>query len=111
MHCHRILVSALFADMSSLLISFISKKYFLLLIVSFSFCTLSDIYFFNVALVAVAAVEAAVGIVELQIGSQTKAERNNGQLAIKMLCLAVTDVAKEFDLHSRFGSVVLVLEV
>ena len=28
MHCHRILVSALFADMSSLLTCFISKKYF-----------------------------------------------------------------------------------
>ena len=28
MHCHRILVSALFVDMSFLLTSFISKKYF-----------------------------------------------------------------------------------
>ena len=28
MHCHRILVSALFIDMSSLLPTFISKKYF-----------------------------------------------------------------------------------
>ena len=66
MHCHRIPVSALFADMSSLLPSFISKKYFLLSLVSFSFCTLSDIYiFFNVALI-VAVVEDAVGSVELQ---------------------------------------------
>ena len=28
MHCHRILVSALFVDMSYLFTSFISKKYF-----------------------------------------------------------------------------------
>ena len=33
MHCHRILVSALFVDMSSLLTSFISKNYFLLSLV------------------------------------------------------------------------------
>ena len=26
-----------------------------------------------------------------------------------MLCLAVTNLAKEFDLHSRFGSVVVVV--
>ena len=70
MHCHRIFVSAFFVDMSSLLTSSISKKYFLLSLVSFSFCTLSDSYFFNVALVVVVAVvavvEAAVGSVELQ---------------------------------------------
>ena len=61
--------------MSSILTSFISKKYFLLSLVSFSFCTLSDIYiyiyiyiyfFFNVAqVVAVAVAEAAVFIVQL----------------------------------------------
>ena len=28
-----------------------------------------------------------------------------------MLCLAVTNLAKEFDLHSRFGSVVNILVV
>ena len=50
--------------MSSLLTSFISKKYFLLSLVSFSFCTLSDV-FLKCAL-AVAVVEAAVGSVELQ---------------------------------------------
>ena len=70
MHCHRILVSALLADMSSLLTGFISKKYFLLSLLSFSVCTLSDTYFLNVALVvvvvvALAIVEAAVGSVEL----------------------------------------------
>ena len=55
--------------MSSLLTSFISKKYFLLSFVAFSFCTLSDMYiFFNVAVVVVVVVvvEAAVGSVELQ---------------------------------------------
>ena len=35
MHCHRILVSALFVDMSSLLTSFLSNKYFLLSLVDF----------------------------------------------------------------------------
>ena len=45
MHCHGILVSALFADMSSLPTSFISKKYFFLSLISFSFCILSDIFF------------------------------------------------------------------
>ena len=42
-HCHRILVSALFADTSSLLTVFISKKKKIFFsLVSFSFCTLSD---------------------------------------------------------------------
>ena len=81
MHCHRILVSALFIDMSSLLPTFISKKYFLLSLVSFSFCTLPDIYIFlNVALVvvivvAVAVVEAAVGSVELQREKETHCQQ------------------------------------
>ena len=35
MHCHIILVSALFVDMSSILTSSISKKYFLLSLVHF----------------------------------------------------------------------------
>ena len=65
MHCHRILVSALFADMSSILTSFISKKYFFfhLFPLVFVYC---QIYFLSAALVvAVALVEAAVGSVEL----------------------------------------------
>ena len=33
MHCHRILISALFVNMPSLLTSFISKKYFILSLV------------------------------------------------------------------------------
>ena len=37
MHHHGILISALSVDMSSLLTSFISKKYILLSLVSFSF--------------------------------------------------------------------------
>ena len=64
MNYHRILVSALFVDMSSLLPTFISKKYiyFHLFPLVFVHC---QIYVFNVALVvlivvAVAVVEAAV---------------------------------------------------
>ena len=64
MECHRILVSALFLDMSSLLTIFISKNYFY-------FHLFLRYIFLNVALVmvvvvAVAVVEAAVGSVELQ---------------------------------------------
>ena len=66
----QILVSALFVDMSSLLTSFISKKYFYfhLFPLVFIHCL---IFFFNAALVvvvvvAVAVVDAIVGSVELQ---------------------------------------------
>ena len=77
MHCHRILVSALFVDMSSLLTSFISKKYFYFHLFPLVLYTFRYI-FFNVALVVVAAVavvEAAVGNVELQRERETHCQQ------------------------------------
>ena len=77
MHSHRILVSALFINMSSHNFPLLFQRNILLSLASFSVCTLPDIYIFlNVALVvvvivvvvviAVAVVESAVGSVELQ---------------------------------------------
>ena len=56
MHCHRILVSALFVDMSSLLTSFISKKYFYFHLFPLVLYTVRFKIFFNVALVVVAVI-------------------------------------------------------
>ena len=71
MHCHRILVSALFVDMSSVLTSFISKKYLYFHSFPLVFLHCQLYIFINVALVvvvvvAVAVVETPVGSVELQ---------------------------------------------
>ena len=61
MHCHRILVSALFVDMSSLLTSFISKKYFYFHLFPLVLYTVRFFLFFiNVALVVVVVVAIAV---------------------------------------------------
>ena len=61
MHCHRILVSALFVDVSSLLTNFISRNisYFHLFPLVFVHCQIYT--FFNVALV----VAVAVAVVKL----------------------------------------------
>ena len=66
MHCHRILVSALSIDMSSILTSFISNKYFYFHLFPLVFVHCQIYIFFNVALVVVIVVQAAVGSVELQ---------------------------------------------
>ena len=49
-----------------------------------------------------------VSSIEFQRGSLSKLERNNSYLAITMQWLAVINLYREFDFHSRFRSVVLV---
>ena len=91
MHYHRILVSAHFADMSSLLTSFISKKYFYFHLFPLVFVHYQICIFFNVTVVAVivivvavavivivvavAVIEAAVGSVELQRERETHCQQ------------------------------------
>ena len=71
MHCHRILVSALFVDCVIPTSQLYFKEIFLISLVSFVFLYTVRYIFLNVALVvvivvAVAVVEAAVDGVELQ---------------------------------------------
>ena len=67
-HCQRILVSVLFDDLLFLFTSFVSKKYFLLSLGSFSFVH-SDIFFKILVLVVVVVVVIAVAVVEAAVSS------------------------------------------
>ena len=66
MHCHRIFASALFADMSSLLTSFISKIFFLFQCFLQFLYTVKYIYFYVALIIVLAVVDAAVASLELQ---------------------------------------------